>query len=50
MEHPMTRSQHHPDDRAERRTRIALAVLTGLFAGATRAVADWLLHHLTPGC
>ncbi|WP_269058922.1 hypothetical protein [Catellatospora paridis] len=41
----MTPTQDQPD----RRTRITLAVITGFVAGATRAVADWLLDHLTNG-
>lgn len=42
----MTRPQH-PGDPAERRSRIALAVITGLLSGATRAIAGWLLDKLT---
>jgi hypothetical protein len=42
----MTRPQQHPDGPRENRTRIALAALTGLLAGASRAITDWLLHHL----
>ena len=34
----------------ERRTRIALAVIIGLLAGATRAPAGWLLDHPSTGC
>lgn len=43
----MTRSPQHPRGPEERRTRITLAVITGLLAGATRALAGWLLEHLT---
>jgi hypothetical protein len=50
MEHPMTRPQHHPGRPGDRRTRITLAAITGLIAGATRAILDTLLHHLTTGC
>ena len=46
----MTRLQHNHGDPDKRRTRIALAAITGLYAGATRALADWLLEHLTTGC
>jgi hypothetical protein len=42
----MTRSPRHPGSPSDHRTRIALAALTGLLAGATRAVTDWLLNHL----
>lgn len=45
----MTRHQRHPRDPDERRTRITLAVITGLIAGATRALTGWLLEHLTTG-
>ncbi|GLW28524.1 hypothetical protein [Actinoplanes regularis] len=38
------RPGRRPDDP---RTRIALAAITGVLTGATRAVADWLLTHLT---
>lgn len=49
MEHPMAQPQHHPDCPSDRRTRIALAAITGLISGATRAILDTLLHHLTTG-
>ncbi|MFC4063681.1 hypothetical protein [Actinoplanes subglobosus] len=39
----MTRTPRRPN---KNRTRIALAALTGLLAGATRAITDWLLDHL----
>ena len=45
----MTRSPQHPHGPEQRRTRITLAVITGIFAGATRALAGWLLDHLTTG-
>ncbi|WP_167368180.1 hypothetical protein [Streptomyces agglomeratus] len=45
----MTRSPQHPPGPDERRTRITLAVIAGLLAGATRALAGWLLEHLTTG-
>ncbi|WP_158224219.1 hypothetical protein [Micromonospora wenchangensis] len=46
----MTRSKPdhgHPNDD---RTRITRAAITGLVAGATRAVLDTLLRYLTAGC
>jgi hypothetical protein len=45
-EHPMIRSQQDADTPRENRTRIALAALTGLLAGATRAITEWLLNRL----
>jgi hypothetical protein len=42
----MTRTRQRPDRPKENRTRIALAALTGLITGVTRAITDWLLHHL----
>jgi hypothetical protein len=42
----MTRTQQRPNSPTESRTRIALAALTGLLAGVTRAITDWLLSHL----
>ena len=42
----MTRSQQHSDSPRESRTHIALAALTGLLSGATRAITEWLLNHL----
>jgi hypothetical protein len=45
----MTRYQQRPSDPEPRRTRITLAVITGVLAGATRALADWLLDHLATG-
>jgi hypothetical protein len=47
MERPMTRPQQHPDGPRQHRTRVALAALTGLIAGTTRAVADWILKNLS---
>ena len=38
----MTRT---PDEPNKNRTRIALAALTGLLAGVTRAITDWLIDH-----
>ncbi|HKT03477.1 MAG TPA: hypothetical protein VJT31_28450 [Rugosimonospora sp.] len=46
----MTRPNHHRGRPHDRRTRIALAMITGLISGATRAILDALLHHLTTGC
>jgi hypothetical protein len=46
----MTQTQPHPDRPDDRRTRIALAAITGLIAGTTRALVDWLLNRLTIGC
>jgi hypothetical protein len=45
----MTRSPQHPTEHEPRRTRITLAVITGVLAGATRALTSWLLDHLTTG-
>jgi len=45
----MTSSSQHPHGPEQRRTRITLAVVTGIFAGATRALTSWLLDHLTIG-
>jgi hypothetical protein len=45
----MTGSPQHTRDPQQRRTRITLAVITGVVAGATRALAGWLLDHLTTG-
>lgn len=41
----MTRPRQHPDGPRDNRTRIALAALTGMFAGATRAAIDWLVSY-----
>jgi hypothetical protein len=45
----MTRSPQYPHDPKQRRTRITLAVITGVLAGATRALTGWLLDHLPTG-
>jgi hypothetical protein len=45
----MTRTPRHPCDPEPRRTRITLAVITGILAGVTRALTGWLLDHLTAG-
>ena len=45
----MTRPPKHPRSTEPRRTRITLAVITGIIAGATRALTSWLLDHLTTG-
>jgi hypothetical protein len=45
----MTRSPQYASDPEQRRTRITFAVITGLLSGATRALAGWLLDHLTTG-
>jgi len=42
----MTQDQQRPDDPKQGRTRIALAALTGLVAGVSRALTHWLLSHL----
>lgn len=42
----MTRSQQRPAKPRGNPTRIALAVLTGLLSGATRAITEWLINHL----
>lgn len=36
----------HQDPPRQGRAKLAAAAITGLFAGAARAVTDWLLHHL----
>jgi hypothetical protein len=46
----MTRPEPPSGRPGDRRTRLALAAITGLLAGATRALAGWLLDHLTTGC
>ncbi|MFI0797019.1 hypothetical protein ACH4OY_30705 [Micromonospora rubida] len=43
----MTRSPQHPHGPQPRRTQITLAVITGVLAGATRALTGWLLDHLS---
>ena len=43
----MTRTPQHPHGPEQHRTRITLAAITGIFAGATRALTDWLIQHLT---
>ncbi|MEU5940966.1 hypothetical protein ABZ807_17635 [Micromonospora sp. NPDC047548] len=43
----MTRSPQHPHGPQPRRIRITLAVITGVLAGATRALTGWLLDHLS---
>lgn len=45
----MTRSSQQPRDPEPYRTRITLAVITGILAGITRALTSWLLDHLTAG-
>lgn len=49
MEPPMPRSPRSPGNPDNRRTRLALAAITGLLAGATRAIVGWLIEHLTAG-
>jgi len=39
---PRTARQHRSHSR-----RLAVAAITGLFAGAARALTDWFLGHLT---
>jgi hypothetical protein len=48
-EHPMTRTPQQPRDPEPYRTRITLAVITGILAGTTRALTSWLIDHLTTG-
>jgi hypothetical protein len=43
----MTRSPQNPDGPQPRRTRIILAVITGILAGVARALTTWLLDQLT---
>lgn len=43
------RSPQHPNNPEPRRTRITLAVITAILAGAARALTGWLLDHLTTG-
>ncbi|GIF17180.1 hypothetical protein [Actinoplanes teichomyceticus] len=45
----MTRPPQHPSSPEPRRTRITLAVISGVLAGATRALTGWLLDHLSTG-
>jgi hypothetical protein len=45
----MARSPQHPHGPEQRRTRITLAVITGIIAGATRSLTSWLLDYLTTG-
>jgi hypothetical protein len=42
----MTRSPQPPTNPRERRMRITLAAVTGILAGATRALADWVIDHV----
>jgi hypothetical protein len=44
-ERPTTR-QPGPRSSARHRTKISLAVLSGIVAGAIRAVIDWILDHM----
>ncbi|MEU4220457.1 hypothetical protein [Actinoplanes sp. NPDC026623] len=37
------------DQRRHLRDRLTAAAVTGLLAGAARALAGWLLQHLTHG-
>jgi hypothetical protein len=45
----MTRPPQQHRNAEPCRTQITLAVITGILAGATRALTDWLLDHLTSG-
>jgi len=40
----MPRPDHHC---SERSGKLTAAAVTGLIAGVARAIAEWLLHHLT---
>lgn len=42
----MTRIQQRPDGPRAGWVRIALAALTGVFAGVARAMSEWLLDHI----
>lgn len=42
----MAQTPQDPAGPNENRIRIALAAITGLFAGVTRAITDWILDHL----
>jgi len=43
----MTRSPQHPHGPQPSRTRITLAVITGVLTSTTRALIGWLLDHLS---
>jgi hypothetical protein len=45
----MTDTQKDPGRPDDRRTKITLAAITGLIAGATRAAVDWLITRFTTG-
>ncbi len=40
-----THHDHHRD--RDRNARLTTAAITGILAGAARAITDWLLHNLT---
>jgi hypothetical protein len=42
----MTQTQHRPDGPKRTGFKVALAAVTGVLAGGSRAVVDWLLDHL----
>lgn len=37
----------HPEPCRDQHTRLTAAAINGFVAGVARAVADWILHHLT---
>jgi hypothetical protein len=41
---------HHRRCPSNLRVRTILAAITGVFAGAIRAIVTWLLDQLTTGC
>lgn len=43
----MTRIPHQHRGPDPKHTRITLAVITGIVAGATRTLTNWLLNRLT---
>jgi hypothetical protein len=43
-------TRHHDHRKQERRTHIIAAAVTGLLAGLIKAVATWLIDHLTTAC
>lgn len=44
----MIRSRQHPNTEP-RRSRLTIAMITGVVTGASRALTSWLLDYLTTG-